>query len=54
MARIAGIAGKRRVRPQTLLRELAEACRVIDPDAYCRQHGCPRATCDESHSVEVE
>jgi hypothetical protein len=24
----------------------------IDPDAYCREHGCPRATCDESH-VEI-
>lgn len=21
----------------------------IDPDTYCRQHGTPRSTCDESH-----
>ena len=34
-----------------LLRELAVACReeTYDPDAYCREHGCPRATCSESH-----
>lgn len=39
-----------------LLNEIAVACRTveddepaIDPDAYCREHGCPRATCDESH-----
>lgn len=23
--------------------------KTVDPDAYCRQHGCPRVTCDESH-----
>lgn len=35
MARIAGIAGKRRVRPQTLLRELAEACREAQRVLRC-------------------
>jgi hypothetical protein len=29
--------------------EWCECKPAIDPDAYCKEHGCPRATCDESH-----
>lgn len=24
---------------------------TVDPDAYCREHGCPRWRCDESHEA---